>query len=179
MRRNMLLILVVATSSVNVSFSQMFHPFQDSTSSLFGFKNKAGDVMIKPQFIHAFEQQYRHLLFGVTDSGWIAINHKGEYLFTAYTYDNGPDYFSNGLMRITQNNLIGYANKKGIIVIQPIYAYAEPFKKGMAIVSQVPRHIEHDPKKYYRDTYDVINKRGRIVWGKHDKYNLLRETPKK
>lgn len=96
---------------------QPFYLFQDSTSLLFRFKNKAGDVVIKPQFSHALELQHCHLLFGVNDSGWIAINTKGEFLFKAYPFDNGPDYFSNGLIRVIQDNKIGYANKRGEIVI--------------------------------------------------------------
>lgn len=136
--------------------------------------------MIKPQFIFAFDQQFPGLLFGVTDSGWVALNVKGKFLFKAFPYDNGPDYFSDGLMRIVQNNRIGYVNKKGKVVIAPIYTYAEPFNNGKAKVSQVERHTYHDPKlcNHYHNTYDVIGKRGRITWDKNEDYNPLRETPK-
>jgi hypothetical protein len=159
---------------------QPFYLFQDSTSLLFRFKNKAGDVVIKPQFSHALELQHCHLLFGVNDSGWIAINTKGEFLFKAYPFDNGPDYFSNGLIRVIQDNKIGYANKRGEIVIPPRYAYAESFNNGSAKVSQVERQANHDPQicSHDHNRYNVINKQGRIKWGMNETLNPFRETPK-
>ena len=160
---------------------QTLHALHDSTSTRYGFKNKTGKVVVEPQFIFALEPHCRNLLFGVTDSGLIAINTKGEFLFKAYPFDNGPDYFSNGLTRVVRDNRIGYANKEGKIVVPPTFLYAEPFNNGRAKVSQVERHTQHDPKicNHYHETYDFVNKRGRIVWDRHDKHNLLRETPKK
>lgn len=65
----------------------------------------------------------------------IGINHKGERIFEAFIYDNGPDYISEGLFRIKRNGKVGYANKQGIIVIKPEYKCASSFYKGYAIVT--------------------------------------------
>lgn len=42
--------------------------------------------------------------------------------------------FSEGLANVPINNKYGYINKRGEFVIKPQFAFAEPFKKGKAIV---------------------------------------------
>lgn len=55
---------------------------------------------------------------------------------TPYLYDNGPDYLSEGLMRIQDSSgKIGYADEKGKIVISPQFAFGYPFKNGHAKVT--------------------------------------------
>lgn len=55
---------------------------------------------------------------------------------TPYLYDNGPDYLSEGLMRIQDSSgKIGYADEKGEIVISPQFAFGYPFKNGHAKVT--------------------------------------------
>ena len=56
-------------------------------------------------------------------------------IFDAYYYDNGPDYISDGLFRIKRNGKIGYANEKGEIVIDAVYACANPFENSKAKVA--------------------------------------------
>jgi len=70
----------------------------------------------------------------IDGDGFVAYDENNHKLFTIFTYDNGPDYISEGLFRITDNNKMGYANYKGEIVIQPIYDAALPFSKGHAAV---------------------------------------------
>lgn len=54
----------------------------------------------------------------------------------AYQYDNGDDYFSEGLQRIVdKDGKIGFRDSIGKIVIAPRYAFAFPFKEGYAKVT--------------------------------------------
>ena len=65
---------------------------------------------------------------------------------TPYLYDNGPDYLSEGLMRIQDSSgKIGYADEKGEIVISPQFAFGYPFKNGHA------RSHCRDMKKLFPD----------------------------
>lgn len=49
-------------------------------------------------------------------------------------FDNGPDYFSEGLARTRRNGKIGYFDKSLKIVIEPQFDFAFPFEGGLAIV---------------------------------------------
>src|SRR5690606_5505820 len=54
-------------------------------------------------------------------------------LFRVLPYDNGPDYIENGLFRIlNEDDLIGFANMDGEIVIPPQYPYVAPFYDSIA-----------------------------------------------
>jgi hypothetical protein len=66
--------------------------------------------------------------------GFFAINRKEIFLFEVLTYDNGPDEFNEGLIRIKKNGKIGFANEKGEILINPQFDAAMPFSKGYAAI---------------------------------------------
>jgi hypothetical protein len=67
--------------------------------------------------------------------GFVAINRREKVLFEVFTFDNGPDYLSDGLFRIKKNGKIGYADSDFSIKIQPQYGCAFPFENGVAEVS--------------------------------------------
>jgi hypothetical protein len=66
--------------------------------------------------------------------GFYAINRKEVILFEVLAYDNGPDEFKDGLVRIRKDGKIGFANEKGEIIISPQFDAALPFSKGYAAV---------------------------------------------
>lgn len=62
--------------------------------------------------------------------------------YKAYQFDNGPDYPSEGLYRIVDDNgLIGYADEQGNTVITPRFKFGFPFKDGHAKVTD-SGHLE-------------------------------------
>ena len=73
-------------------------------------------------------------------SGWSAIDADGNLLFKVYNTSFGepsPDYLVENKIRIIDNNnLIGYADNKGKIIIKPQYEAATSFHKGKAIIGQ-------------------------------------------
>jgi hypothetical protein len=69
------------------------------------------------------------------DDGWMYVDRYGKALITGVpTFDNGPDYFNDGLVRFVKDGKYGFANRTGRVVIQPIYDGAMPFEKGKAKV---------------------------------------------
>ena len=55
---------------------------------------------------------------------------------TAFQYDNGDDYVSEGLYRIVdRKGRIGYADETGRTVIRPRFAFGYPFEGGKAKVT--------------------------------------------
>ena len=56
--------------------------------------------------------------------------------YTAFRYDNGDDYLSEGLYRIVDSKgRIGYADREGKTVIRPRFAFGYPFEEGRAKVT--------------------------------------------
>ena len=102
----------------------------------FVYVNSEGDTIIPyKKYVTSYTDTIT--TFGIvgTNRKLIGINQQGEELYEVYFYDNGPDYVSEGLFRIIQNGKIGYADKKGKIVIQPQFKCASPFNNGKAKVT--------------------------------------------
>lgn len=65
----------------------------------------------------------------------IAIDRNQNILFDMIMFDNGPESFHDGLLRVLRNGKMGYANRFGQIVIPCIYDYAGWFENGQAKVT--------------------------------------------
>ena len=109
----------------------------------------------------------------ITQIGFVAdntgkikcFNHKGEYLFDVFKYDNGPDYPSEGLFRIVdKEGLIGFADTIGNLVIPPRYRFAYPFTNGKAKVT--------DTGKLLIDSQDI----DRHEYWQSDKWYFISNT---
>lgn len=56
--------------------------------------------------------------------------------YSIYQFDNGDDYFCEGLQRIVnKDGKIGFADSLGNVVIEPRFAFAFPFEDGYAKVT--------------------------------------------
>lgn len=103
---------------------------------LFGYADSKGHIVINPIYPFAFTDTLRTIAFVVEKGEIIAINHKGVSLFRVFNYDNGPDYVREGLFRIVdENDLVGYADTLGNIVIVPQYKFGHSFQDGKAQVT--------------------------------------------
>jgi len=83
-------------------------------------------------------KHYATVLEHPHDSAWgrqLAIDQHQHVLFDVFLFDNGPDYFKEGLTRALRNGKMGYANKYGQVVIPCIYDFASPFEQGKAQVT--------------------------------------------
>ena len=70
--------------------------------------------------------------------------------YEVYQYDNGDDYFSEGLQRIVdKDGKIGFRDSIGKIVIQPRYAFAFPFNEGYAKVTDTGHSEAVDKRGEY------------------------------
>lgn len=106
-------------------------------NELYGYVNDKGDTIIRCIYPMAFTDTIIHIGF-VSDSNGVikCFNNEGKFLFNVFQFDNGPDYPVEGLFRIVgENNLIGFADTLGNIVIAPQYQFARPFKDGKAQVT--------------------------------------------
>lgn len=115
-------------------------------------------------------------VFGVKGyKGWAAIDADENILFDVYNITTGepiPDNLVEGKIRIKKNDdLIGYANAEGKIVITPQFELATTFYKGKAIIGKgcvtTPLSSEeHTGCRHYEThckMYGYINKKGDIL----------------
>jgi hypothetical protein len=112
--------------------------FEDPATGKYGFKNKAGTVVLPA----IYPSVYEFSPFGVagvvvegTGGPFQFIDPTGKTLARAYAFDNGPDYFQEGYARIIDDaKRVGYIDERGRVVIAPRYLSAAPFCRGKAEV---------------------------------------------
>jgi hypothetical protein len=113
----------------------------------------------------------QHAAFGSGGIATVLTGPKNLYFVTrrgktapALPFDNGPDYFSEGLARTVRNGRVGFVNAELDQVVSPIWDFAFPFEKGVAVVCTgctVNRLGEHAVMQGGKWGY--INTRGAIV----------------
>lgn len=118
-----------------------------------GYINKNGELVVKPQFNRAFTFSNGLGRVGIFGKGLGFINSKGEFVIKPH-FDEASD-FSEGLAAAKEsyNGKAGYINKAGQYVIKPHFDSANAFStdiEGLAIVQM--------GKKYL-----CIDKTGKIV----------------
>jgi hypothetical protein len=67
---------------------------------------------------------------------WHCIDKKSRHLATVLTFDNGPDYASEGLIRYEDANKIGFVDEACKIRIVAKWDFAFPFSSGRAVVCE-------------------------------------------
>ncbi|PWJ43101.1 WG repeat-containing protein [Sediminitomix flava] len=88
-------------------------------------------------------------------------------LFDIVTYDIGPDYFNEGLTRVSRNGKMGFANIYGQLVIPCQFDFAMPFYDGKSEVTYTAREYldGEDHLRIESEEWFVIDKKGNIIEG--------------
>lgn len=119
--------------------------FYDTATELYGLKTKNGKIIISHQYtmievpddVALFTPQSGEFkaLIPVMKNGHVyRMNGRGELVFESVYFDNGADYFSEGLARFLKNGKVGFHDVDGTIVIDSLYDFASPFKGGVSNV---------------------------------------------
>lgn len=113
------------------------YSFEDPKTGLVGFKNSAGAVVIPATYRFAYEFGTGGIAAAVDGTTpFVFIDSAGKVIAKAYAYDNGPDYFQDGLARIVDpRGKIGFIDNRGKIVITPQFDDAASFCHGKAEVA--------------------------------------------
>jgi hypothetical protein len=101
-----------------------------------------------------------------TEQGkWVIMDSREKVLYDVFIYDNGPDYSSDGLIRVVKNGKIGYANAKTYaIVINPMFDCAYPFEDGKAKVSTKCRTVKDGEYSIWEsEKWQYVDKKGKFV----------------
>lgn len=126
-----LLSLTIVSCKSQLNDRDIWVSFEDKTKQLYGFKDLQGNITVSPKYWLCETDTFRTIAFvGIEHEGWVCIDKKLNKLFKPFIYDNGIDFFQNGLIRIEENKKVGFADMNGKIVIQPTYDFVLPFDKN-------------------------------------------------
>ena len=154
-----------------------------------GYKNSKEEIIIpKGKYSYCFTDTFKNFAFvsddKLTNSKVVAIDRNENILFDVYMFDNGPDELADGLFRIIRNGKIGYADKNGIIVIEPKFECADKFENGKASVALecklVKDKYDSEHSRMESDSWFYIDRKGNKVnklktaYNKHNSFFVYR-----
>ncbi|HAD12946.1 MAG TPA: hypothetical protein DCF33_10985 [Saprospirales bacterium] len=95
---------------------------------------------------------------------WVITNRQKKTLYEVFFFDNGPDYPSEGLIRIVKNGKIGYANAKTYeLVVPPVFDCAFPFENGKGRVSSQCITVQHGEHNVWEsESWLLVDKKGNL-----------------
>lgn len=99
MCRYFVIVMIIFLNLSNVFANNLDEQFQ---LWMEGQKNEQDCFNVNSDFLYCLNQNVA--------KQFILIDDKGQEVYQIYWFDNGPDYDSEGLYRIKQNNKIGYAS---------------------------------------------------------------------
>lgn len=151
--------------------------FRISASSEYEIGDPCGYINQKGDTIHSigtFNACFSETIitFGIVadptkpDLGLIGIDQKGNMLFQAYIYDNGPDWLEEGLFRIIRNGKIGFADSTGRIIIKPQFECASQFSNGKAKVAytcKLSGDVNEEHRSMESDSWFFIDTQGNRI----------------
>lgn len=115
--------------------------FMDEKTELWGYKTKAGAIVLPAQYLSASEfwpggfaeVVIRDASGSAPSKPWRWIDPSGKVIAIAYPFDNGADYYQDGFFRVIDaRGRLGFMNDRGQIVIPPQYDFAWQFCNGAA-----------------------------------------------
>ncbi|WP_160137575.1 WG repeat-containing protein [Chryseobacterium sp. c4a] len=154
-----------------------------SKDSLIGVKNQAGKIIIPAEFrdytgikdgelVKEGMGNETILFFGgkrneesEKNSFGSVYDKKGKFLYSPFFFDNGADYFSEGVRRLVKNGKVGFADRNGTIVIQPKHDFVSSFNYGHAVFCDGCdwEKTEDEHKSIVGGIWGVMNRKGETV----------------
>jgi hypothetical protein len=116
-------------------------------------ENAKGELFIAPQYLKELRFD-SHGLAAVHSptKGWMYVSRGGKIVISSVpVMDNWADSFHDGLVRIVRNGKYGFANRRGQVVVPPIYDGASNFEKGRATVCKgcESKCADHDCEHHF------------------------------
>ncbi|MFL9835281.1 WG repeat-containing protein [Chryseobacterium terrae] len=147
-----------------------------SKDSLVGVKNQDGKIIVPAQFKVFSYLKDGELVKGETiyfdgfkndekpgknEWGYV-YDKKGNFLYKPFFYDNGADYFSEGVRRFVKDGKVGFVDRNGTVVIKPEHDFVSPFNYGYATFCDGCdwEKTEDEHKKMVGGTWGVMNFKG-------------------
>jgi len=142
-------------------------PYDDMDKDRSGYMDKDGKLVIEPKYIIARPYNRYNIAAVADEIEWKYIDTTGKTILKPYLFDNGPDYFKDGLSRYVENNLIGFIDEKYQIVIKAQYELVTPFHNSYATFcvgfKEAPSKEGGEHTKMEGGKWGIINKKGKVV----------------
>lgn len=143
-------------------FTQAFNPIE--INGKWGFVDENNDIVIDTLYVLARAFNSHGIAPVVDDSGWVYIDTCGNKLFRPFIFDNGPDYFVEGLARFQDGDKIGFVNDRGEIKIEARFTFIRPFSEGLAaFCSECQAMFQGEHQIHSGGKWGYINKKGKTI----------------
>ncbi|MEA2164966.1 MAG: hypothetical protein QOK37_3093 [Thermoanaerobaculia bacterium] len=121
-------------------------------------------IRILPPHLRALDFDSNGLATLVIEKGrWFYVKRNGRSI-EVLPFDNGADYFVEGLVRGRRNGKIAFFDHAFRMVIQPRYDFAWPFEEGLAEVCSGCREVaEGEHRTMTGGVWGYIDRRGHEV----------------
>ena len=130
----------------------------------FGYRNKAGELVVPARYVIAKCFLETGIAAVADRHGWAYIDRHGKVVLTPFIFDNGPDYFAEGLARFVKDGKMGFFDTQGRVVIDARFDWVEPFSNGRAkFCSGCKKQFHGEHWTMTGGKWGVIDKEGRIV----------------
>nr|WP_295870624.1 WG repeat-containing protein [uncultured Chitinophaga sp.] len=188
MRKSIVTLSLLCTT-VAVCAQDKLYYFPTADTSKVGVKNDQGKIIVPAKFSGAINYAYNQPITGPTiefcdvsvppktpklcpaAAGGEVYDRKGRFLYYPLSYDNGPDYWEEGLRRYVDNGKVGFADKSGNKILPAKWDFASPFNYGYAVVYEGGwvKHYDSGGEHWWLDAVSkksvsyLINKKGERV----------------
>lgn len=157
------LIVILIMLSGHVCSAGTLTAFSDANDK-WGYRDSSGKVVIAPQYSAAMEFSKQGIAAVVDEDGWLYIDKTGNPIVRPFVFDNGPDYFEDGLSRYVDNGKMGFINTSGKIVIPAAYDFARPFsEKRAAVCNGCRQEPEGEHKITVGGKWGFIDQKGNVL----------------
>lgn len=150
-----------------------------SKDSLVGIKNQDGKIIIPAQFrVYSFLKdgepvKEETIYFDGSKPNEVSeknawgyvYDRKGNFLYRPFFYDNGADYFAEGVRRFVKDGKIGFVDRNGKTIIEAKHDFVSPFNYGYAAFCDGCdwEKTDDEHKAIVGGTWGIINFKGEIV----------------
>ncbi|MBW2108955.1 MAG: WG repeat-containing protein [Deltaproteobacteria bacterium] len=125
-----ILAMVVVALGCSTARHQALYPFE--RDGKWGYRDEDNTVVIAPRYVVAGAFSPEGIAAVADETSWAYINERGNIVIRPFIYDNGPDYFREGLARYQSAGKLGFFDKSGCVVIPAQFDFALPFHEGLA-----------------------------------------------
>jgi hypothetical protein len=136
---------------------------EDEASGLYGYRNAAGERVIPLRFQFAYPFAPEGVAAVVENGKPEFIDVRGEVLFEAFSYDNGPDYFTEDRARVVVDGKVGFIDRSGRMAVAPRYDYASAFCHGLAVVCNGCVQGVGEHAGYSGGKWGFVDEQGRVA----------------
>lgn len=139
----------------------------DSIRNESGYENLKGELIIPiGRYPMCFTDIFKYYAIVMTADGRMtAIDRNEKILYDVFTFDNGPDYPSEGLFRIIVDGKIGFADySTGEVIVKPQFDCASQYVEGKAKVShKCSKILDGEHFTWKSDSWFYIDKSGKKI----------------